>query len=188
MLIDRFMPDYDVVERHSIYVDAPGDVVFRTVDGLTPEEVPSFGVLMGIRSLPSRLARKDEIPRRGNEPALQQLKDAGFKELIRHAPTETVIGVIGRFWQLKPTILTDFGAPNEFVSFEQPGYTKATMNFHVWPEGEGSMLTSETRVKATDDIARRRFRRYWLVVRPGSAVIRHGLLKAVKKKAEAVAA
>lgn len=182
------MPDYDVVERHSIYVAAPVDVVFRTVDGLTPEEVPSFSVLMGLRGLPSRLGRKESVPGRDSEPALQRLKRAGFKELIRHAPTETVIGVIGCFWQLKPTILDDFGAPNEFVAFERPGYAKATMNFHVWPEGQGSTLTTETRVKATDDSARRSFRRYWLVVRPGSAVIRQGLSKAVKKKAEAIAA
>ncbi|MGY1662524.1 hypothetical protein ACI78Q_15000 [Geodermatophilus sp. SYSU D00705] len=46
-------------------------------------------------------------------------------------------------------------------------------------------LSSETRVVATDPAARRRFARYWQVIRPGSSAIRWELLAAVQLRAEA---
>ena len=48
----------------------------------------------------------------------------------------------------------------------------------------GTHLSSETRVQATDDATRRRFDRYWLIVRPGSSAIRYEVLTAVALKAE----
>jgi hypothetical protein len=48
---------------------------------------------------------------------------------------------------------------------------------------DGARLTTETRVAAVDDAARRSFRVYWLVVGPFSAVIRKRWLAAIAKRA-----
>jgi hypothetical protein len=52
------------------------------------------------------------------------------------------------------------------------------------PSG-GTLLTTETRIQATDDHARRSFRRYWLLIHPGSAAIRRAWLRAIRRRAEA---
>ena len=51
--------------------------------------------------------------------------------------------------------------------------------------GGGTLLTTETRIQATDDQARRSFRRYWRVIYPGSAAIRRAWLRAIRRRAEA---
>ena len=58
------------------------------------------------------------------------------------------------------------------------------MNFHVRAVDGGTLLTTETRIKGTDEEARRRFRRYWRVVMPGSALIRRAWLRAIRRRAE----
>jgi hypothetical protein len=64
-----------------------------------------------------------------------------------------------------------------------PGWVKAAMDFRLVPSGSGTVLSSETRVKATDDASRRMFARYWRVIRPGSSAIRWEVLTAVELKA-----
>jgi hypothetical protein len=60
------------------------------------------------------------------------------------------------------------------------------MNFLVEEEGDGwCRLSTETRVLATDDTARRRFAVYWRLIYPGSSLIRRMWLAAVKRRAEA---
>ena len=61
--------------------------------------------------------------------------------------------------------------PELFRALEAPGYVKATMNFLVEDRGDTCVLTTETRVHATDPSARRRFGAYWRVIYPGSALI-----------------
>jgi hypothetical protein len=59
------------------------------------------------------------------------------------------------------------------------------MDFRLTPAMGGTHLSSETRVQATDDATRRRFDRYWLIVRPGSSAIRYEVLTALAIKVEA---
>lgn len=47
------------------------------------------------------------------------------------------------------------------------------------------VLSTETRVWLTDARARRRFRAYWLVVRPFSGLVRRSWLAAARRRAEA---
>jgi hypothetical protein len=51
-------------------------------------------------------------------------------------------------------------------------------------EAPCTLLTTETRVYATDASSRRRFARYWRVIYPGSSLIRRMWLRAVEKRAE----
>jgi hypothetical protein len=45
-------------------------------------------------------------------------------------------------------------------------------------------VTTETRVFATTDSARRNFAVYWRIIRPGSGIIRGSWLEAIKRRAE----
>jgi hypothetical protein len=71
-------------------------------------------------------------------------------------------------------------------AFAEPGWVKTGFDLVVEPDGAGSRLTTETRVTATDPATRARFGLYWLFIRAGSGVIRHDMLRAVARRAEAV--
>ena len=59
------------------------------------------------------------------------------------------------------------------------------MNFLVEDAGPGvCLVTTETRVYATDPSAAGTFARYWRLIYPGRALIRRMWLRAIKQRAE----
>jgi len=71
-----------------------------------------------------------------------------------------------------------------FAAFAEPGWAKGAVNFRVVREGDHTLLSTETRVLATDAAARRSFRHYWRLIYPGSAAIRLAWLRAIRRSAE----
>jgi hypothetical protein len=75
--------------------------------------------------------------------------------------------------------------PEMFKGLTRPGFAKASMNFTIEPQGPGlCLLKTETRVHATDPASRDLFNRYWTMIAPGSLLIRHMWLRAIKVRAE----
>ena len=86
--------------------------------------------------------------------------------------------------QIRPAIST----PKAYIGLGD--FFGVTIAFGIWavPIGRGATrLATETRVHAADSAARRRFRLYWLVVGPFSALIRRRWLAAARRTAEASA-
>jgi len=153
--LDELMPRYEFAERHSVRVAAPAERVDRALRELTLADVPLVRVLFALRGLPRRGRVLDVV--------------AGLGRVLDDVPGEgIVIGVRGQFW--RPLGGDDGGAAAEAIA-----------DFRV---GEAE-LSTETRVHVADRDARRRFRRYWLVVRPFSGLIRRRVLRAAKRRAEA---
>jgi hypothetical protein len=65
---------------------------------------------------------------------------------------------------------------------------KGAVSLRVEGVAGRTVLTTETRVLCTDEGARRRFRRYWALIRPGSGAIRVAWLRAIRRRAERQAA
>lgn len=183
MPLAEHLPSYQWNEVHSTRVAAPPDRVLAAVRELTPREVPLLVVLMGMRRLPDAILRRSfkRLGRALDRALLDGMTSGGFVLLAEH-PDELVFGVVGRFWT------TDGGVEpvdsEGFAAFDSPGFAKGAMNFHARPEGSGTLLTTETRIQATDESARRSFGRYWRVVGPFSALIRRAWLRAIRKRAE----
>jgi hypothetical protein len=69
------------------------------------------------------------------------------------------------------------------------GVARAGWNFALNETEPGrTLLTTETRVACGDPATRRRFRIYWLFIRPGSGLIRRLMLRSIKRAAERPAA
>jgi hypothetical protein len=178
--LDEFLPDYDVNEIHSTRVAAPPDAVMAAVRSLTAREVPVIVGLMALRSLPARL--RGRRPRAREGAILEGFLRGGFVTLADR-PHELVVGGVGRFWRASAEVRRV--SADEFAAFREPGYAKAAFNMHAQPSpGGGTLLMTETRIQATDEQARRSFRRYWLVIHPGSAAIRRAWLRAIRRRAE----
>ena len=96
---------------------------------------------------------------------------------------EIVVGSIGRFWE------KDYGphrfTAEQFKAFDEPGYAKLAMDFTVVPVGnDESMLRYEARTQPTDDEGRRRFQRYWRIIRPGVGLVMSRAVSRIRAEAE----
>ena len=89
----------------------------------------------------------------------------GWLVIGEHPGHEIAFGAVGRFWQ--PNIEWRDVAPGDFAAFSEPGWGKIAANFAVTSYGEhATLLTYECRTVTTDDESRRRFLRYWSLIRP----------------------
>ena len=180
MPLDEFLPDYEVNEIHSTRVAAPPDAVMAAVRSLTAREVPVIVGLMALRGVPALL--RGRRPRAREGTILEGFLRSGFVTLADR-PNELVVGSVGRFWRASAEVRRV--SADAFAAFREPGYAKAAFNMHAQPSRGGTLLTTETRIQATDGHARRSFRRYWLLIHPGSAAIRRAWLRAIRRRAEA---
>ena len=180
MNLDDVVPEADHVTRQSRVIDAPRAVVWEELHRLKLRSLPVTLVLGGIRALPLLLTGKHSA---GIDRSF--LDAIPIPVLASERPSSVVFGGVLQAWRLTggatPPVLDAEGVRE----FAEPGWVKVGMDFRLTPAMGGTHLSSETRVRATDDATRRRFDRYWLVVRPGSSAIRYEVLTAVSLKAEA---
>ncbi|HEU0053028.1 MAG TPA: hypothetical protein VFQ39_07615 [Longimicrobium sp.] len=182
MLIDDFMPRWEVDERHATLVHADAARAWQAVRTLDLSRSPVVRALFALRSLPALLAGKR---RRGRAlgATLDDLLRGGFVLLAERQGEEIVLGLAGKFWRPGGGIVRV--EPGGFRDFGAPGLAVAAWNFVLAPEAGGVRVTTETRVRCTDEASRRAFRRYWRVVGPFSALTRVEMLRAVRAAAEA---
>ena len=154
--LDAFLPSYEFVARYGVDVDADAHAAERALREVTFREVPVVRALLFMRGLGSGLA---------DEPVLSAMGRRAT--VLDDVPGEgLVLRLRGRFWRLR-------GGGGE------PKAT-AVVDFRA---RDGS-LTTETRVHVPVGHSRRRFARYWRVVRPFSGITRKQVLRAAKQRAE----
>src|SRR5882724_7263396 len=176
-LADDFLPVFDVIMRHAVSVAAPASAVWAALHRA------DFAGAWYVRALLmlSGLGRPAQVL------TLERLVDGGFIPLGENVGSEIALGLVGRFWMPSGGRLKL--RPDAFRDFAESGNAKVVWTFAVEPLGTGTTrLVTETRVQCLDAASRRRFRVYWLVVRPFSGLIRHAMLGAVAREATRPAA
>jgi len=190
MLIDRYLPRFDVTYVCETSVDAAPDEAYAAVRE-TDLRDPVVNVLFALRELPLKIARR----LRGEPPPPPPPK-VTFGDVAQHGPgwvslaeqpgVELVVGAVGQFWR------RDYGgrpvAAEEFVPFHESGYAKVALSLAVRPTETGSIVRYEARTATTDAAARRKFRRYWWIISPGVALVMGRALRRIKAQAERRAA
>jgi hypothetical protein len=83
-----------------------------------------------------------------------------------------IMAGLGQPWRLANAEPPPRLGLDEVVASHTPGWVKIAMEIRVDATPGGSVLTTETRVKATDEAARRAFRAYWTLIRIPSGLIR----------------
>ena len=170
-LIDHFMRVFDAGERHALTIAAPPAVVYAALSRVDFARSGPIRWLLRVRGLGAQ-----------RRLTLADVTRGGFVLLGERPGLEIAFGIAGRFWIPSGGRVTlDAHA---FRGFEEPGHAKAVWDFRVTDAGPGSTrLTTETRIRCVDAMARRRFRLYWAVVRPFSGLIRILMLRAVAREA-----
>jgi hypothetical protein len=181
VLIDDFLPNFDVSERHHTLVLAPVADAYAAARKVDLARSRVVRGLLAARGIPARVRRRHRgAPK---SMTLDDLMAAGFVWLGEEPGREFVLGLVGTFW--KPTGAISRVDPSEFASFDQPGQAKAVWNFRTIPDGEDrSFVTTETRVRVPDEPSRRTFLLYWAAIGPFSGVIRKQALSLIKADAE----
>ena len=181
MDLQELLPEPDHVTRQARWICAPPDVVWDALHEVRLSCLPVTLVLGAVRFLPVVLTGggRDHLHDR---PFLDALP---VPLLSSEQPQSVVYGGALQAWRLtggeEPPELDVDG----LRSWSEPGWVKAAMDFRLTPRGNGTELSSETRVVSTDDATRRRFARYWVFVQPGSTAIRWEVLTAVELGAQA---
>jgi hypothetical protein len=166
MIIDMQLPRYDAVIAVHTVVDADLATTFqaaRQLDFLTVR-TPLLDSAMWLRGLPDRLRHRAARP-----PAKLTLADGaglpGWLSLGLREDDEVAFGALGKFW--KANIEWRDVPEAEFRDFREPGWGKIACNFTVRAYGaDRTLLTYECRTATTDATARRKFGRYWWLIRP----------------------
>jgi hypothetical protein len=178
-LLDRFIPAYEIGERHEIRVAAPADVAYASACAFDLQQSPVIRAIFRGRELILGAPHDDALP----AGLLVQMRGLGWGVLADEPGHEIVMGAVTQPWQRR----VKFRAlpPDAFAGFDSPGYVKIVWTIEAEPLGSStSLLRTMTRVQATDADSRRKLRRYWSVFSPGILLIRRESLRIIRDDAE----
>jgi hypothetical protein len=179
-LLDRFIPAYEVVERHHVRVDAPAAITLFTAQNAALNESLLVRGIFRAREL-ALGARPPAAT--ANVGLLEQMQGIGWRVLAGIPDREVVVGAVTQPWM--PNVVFRGIDAGEFRTFNDPFHVKIAWTLRVDPIDDTSCIfRTETRVVTTDADARSRFRWYWARFSPGIALIRRALVQGVKTHAE----
>jgi hypothetical protein len=179
--IDLFIPTPDVSECHETLVRAPADLVLGVARHFDIQSIPIVRSIFRLRSILLRSKTPSAWPK---GKGLVAEMTAGGWGVLAHQPGRTFIaGALVQPW-LSDVTFTPV-PPDQFARIATPDMVKIAWTLEV--EALGAALTrfrTETRVVATDEGARRKFRRYWRIFGVGILLIRWLLIPAVRRESE----
>ena len=160
------VPRADVVEVHALEVGSAPEAAVAAALAVTAAEAPLLRRLFLLRGIRAR----------ADLPVWEAMQRAGFV-----AAGEATLAAVVPPWRPRGAIRAgDPDLQGGLRGFAEPGWAVVAVDFRA----EEGRLVTETRVRCTDAAARRRFRAYWLVVRPFSGLVRRSWLAAAKRRAE----
>jgi len=196
-LLDLYMPEYEVADRHHMRVAAPAEITFAAACQMNMSQPAIVRAIFKTRQVALGCAaaiaegKFSTCSRTSNPPSettpqkqfLAEMKALGWGELAETPGREIVLGAVTQPWIAKPAFRAVRAA--DFAAFQEPGYVKIVFTLRADPlSASESIARTETRAATTDSIARAKFRRYWALVSPGVILIRGTLLRSMKSEAE----
>jgi hypothetical protein len=178
-LLDRFMRDHDVAERHHISVAAPAEVTLAAAKRM---ELDRSRIIRAIFKGRELLLRSKPDAAKRPRGLVDEMTSIGWG-VLADTPGEMVFGAVTKPWDANPVFRPL--PPDELAAFAEPDYVKIAWTIRADPQPDGSSIfRTETRAVATDPGARKKFRLYWSFLSPGIIVIRAAMLPALRAAAE----
>jgi len=179
-LLDRFIPAYEVVERHRVRIAAPAEATFSAACDMNLQQSPVIRAIFKGRQL--ILGGRPESGS-FSTGLVAQAKSWGWGVLAEVPGREIVFGAATQPWVANPVFRSL--PPDEFLAFAEPGYVKIAWTLRADRINETrSVFRTETRVTSTDAVSQSKFRRYWALLSPGIILIRWASLGPLKAEAE----
>jgi hypothetical protein len=169
-LLDRFLPAFEVAERHQTHVDAPAALAWEAARRL---DLRRSAVVRGVFQARELLMGSSPPREASSRPLMAQALELGWGVLAEVPGRQVVFGAVTRPWEADVRFRALM--PSEFAAW--------TVAVEPVDAGASSFRT-ETRVATTDAASRRRFRRYWTAFSPGIVLLRRVMLAMVRCDAE----
>jgi hypothetical protein len=197
MLVDDFMPVYDVSDAVATVVQADVATTWAALMEVDLIDVgrrrPLVALLGALRILPEFVSHLLHGEPPASQPDHLRLRDlaalapdnGGWVQLGLRERDEIALGLVGKFW--RPVIeFARISSPAEFCEFDEPGFAKTIYALSVHAlDSRRTLLSGTMRTATTDEPARRWFRRYWTFgVGSGAHVLVNGLLDVTREMAE----
>lgn len=178
-LIDRFIPHAEVRERHETLVRAPAGVVMEVARAFDMQAIPLVGAIFWLRGKLLGAKVTGAAPR----GLVAETTALGWGVLYDEPERLFIAGAACQPWEADVSFSAI--APAEFAEFAAANRVKIVWTLEAAAAGdELTRFATETRVCATDEQARDKFRRYWRVFGIGILMIRWLLLPAIRRQAE----
>lgn len=179
-LLDRFMPAFDVAERHRTFIAAPAATTFAAACEQDLDASPITRAIFRTRQL---VLRGEEDRTERPHGLVEMTKSLGWGVLAQVPDREIVMGAVTQPWEAN--VVFRPLPPERFAAFDEPGYVKIVWTLRVHPAGSRhSVFSTETRATTTDAFARAKFRWYWSAFSPGIWTIRRLSLGPLRREAE----
>jgi hypothetical protein len=156
-LLDRFMPAYDIAERHHIRVAAAADITFAAA---CEQDLMALPIVRAIFKSREVILGSDPDTAARPRGILALTTSIGWGVLAQVPGREIVVGAVTQPWEAN--VVFRPLPPDEFAALNQPNYVKIVWTLRADPvSATESVFRTETRAIAIDDAARTKFRRYW---------------------------
>jgi hypothetical protein len=177
--LDPFLPSPQVRERFETTIRAPAWLVMEEAIAFDLQSIAPVRAIFRLRE--GLMGARPSAPRKP-QGLLREMQALGWGVLER-TPERVLCGAACQPWKAD-VVFTPIPA-ERFARWAEQGMVKIAWTIEVESIGPAlTRLVQETRAVATDDDARRRFRRYWRWARFGIVAIRRLLMPAVRRAAE----
>lgn len=183
MLIDNYLSNYDVRHIHETVVEAEPAHAYRVLRAMNFNHSLVIRTLFAIRNFPAKLFRRSSasVKKLPEQSFLDFAQSIGWQILEELPDRELVCGAITKPWEIDVKFHGMSGS--ELKTFSEPGFTKIVWSMASTPEPDGrARVILETRVAATDESSRRKFKLYWFVFGPFIGLIRIMILRMLKRE------
>jgi hypothetical protein len=180
MNLDDVIPDPQYRMCHSRTVAAPPIVVWDQLLPVTMSALPLARALEGLRLLPARLTGRNRQPLAGRS----FLDVTPIPVLFSERPHVVISAGLSQAWRLLGGATPPHLEVGALRAWSQPGWIKVAMEFRLESIPVGTLLSTETRMLATDPRTRWAFAAYWFLIRLSSGAIRREVLRVVADRAE----
>ena len=140
-LLDRFIPAYDVSGRHEIPISAPAAITLAAAREMDLLGLPVVRAIIRGRELAFG-STPDEQPRpRG--PIQGRCWHSDGVSSLRFRTAKIVVGAVTQPW--KANVVFQALPPDQFATFQEPGYVKIVWTLRADPSGRHPLCVSSRR-------------------------------------------
>jgi len=132
-LLDRFIPEYDVVDRHQIRIEAPPETTLAVAANIDLMKSPAIRWIFKAREF---LMGSTPPPAQATRPLIDHLTSIGWRILAQKPGQELVLGAVTQPW-LADVVFRPL-EPDEFAGFREPGYVRIAWTLRADPAGSAS--------------------------------------------------
>ena len=173
--IQNFLPNPRHVEVHRIFVNAKPESAWAVARHFDMSQVPWIRLLFDIRTFPDRMSGKMTSRKKAGLGVDDiTANETGFMILHETPGKEVVVGSVGQFWHLN--IPFERIHPADFTGFNVHGFGKIAWSISVESYRNGSTVSIELRITATDELSWKKLNRYYQVIGIGSRLIRSSVM------------